>query len=149
MADGFYTVPIGVDDEGGIVARMVFRPETWRPIVFSSCGQSGGVKTIDRRRELRAAGDVRTRALSAISIPDERKIVASLTQAVSGGSGLIVESGEAEDRQDDIIERLRTFEIANAERYVIDDLRQRCLRGLACRLEQLMPARRSRVHGLE
>src|SRR5262249_1788372 len=34
---------------------------------------------------------------------------------------------EARSRQDDIVERLRTFEIANAERHVIDDLRQRRL----------------------
>jgi hypothetical protein len=124
VADSLYAVAIRIDDEGGIIARMVFGPETWRAIVLPSCGESGGVKAIDRRRGPRAESDVGTRALSAISIPDDREIVASLPQPVSGGFGLIVESREAQSRQDDIIERLRAFEIANAERHVIDDLRQ-------------------------
>jgi hypothetical protein len=46
VADDFYIVAVGIEDEGAVVIRMILGSQSWRAVVFSSGSEGGLMKGI-------------------------------------------------------------------------------------------------------
>jgi hypothetical protein len=49
VTDRFDVVAVEVDHVAAVVALVVMRPEPWRAVIRSSCGERSGVERVDRR----------------------------------------------------------------------------------------------------
>src|SRR3954464_14679156 len=58
VVDDLDVVPVGVQDEGAVVARVVDDPLAGTPVILVARGERGGVERADGRVVLRREGDV-------------------------------------------------------------------------------------------
>src|SRR6185437_6411967 len=122
MTNRFETMPVGIDDEGGVVGSVVLRPETRRTIVARARGERRFVERIDRGAVGRAKADmaIERGACGLGANPERQALLAQrmfIGQAVARDLVMIVAAAIAERREDRVVEaRLRARSRTPSER---------------------------------
>src|SRR6185437_7007395 len=125
MTHRFEPMPVGIDDEGGVIGNVILRPETRRAIVTRTGSKGRLVKRIDRGAVGRAEADmaIERRAFGLGADPERQRLLAQgmfLGQAIARHIVVIVTAAIAKRRQNRVIESAAAREVAHAEREVID-----------------------------
>src|SRR5215211_6039880 len=91
LEDRFDVVPVGVDDEGGIVVGVVALAQAWGPVITPPAGQGGGVEVSHRLGIRSDEGEVERRA-GRLPL-DERQVLGVRRPQDHGGSPRLRRSG--------------------------------------------------------
>src|SRR5690242_11626830 len=125
MTNRFETMPVGIDDEGGVIGSVILRPETRRAVVARARGERDFVERIDRGSVGRAKANVAVErgAFGLRADPERQRLLAErmfLEQAITRDIVTVVAAAIAERREDRVIEGAAPRQIAHAEREMID-----------------------------
>src|SRR6266567_2981435 len=118
-------VAVGIDDEGGVVLRVILGPETRLAVVASPGSERRRVEAINRGAEGRAEADVAVErgAIGVVRDPKRQGLLLErmrLAAAVAGSVLDVEHAAIAKRRQDRIVEGTAPREVANADRDVVD-----------------------------
>src|SRR6516165_3187329 len=118
MADRFDAMPIGIDDEGGVVMSVVMRAKPRRAVVAGAGGKRGLVKRVDRGTVARTEADmaVERRARRLATDPELQRLLAQrmrLRRAVARSVLDIPAAAIAQRRERRVIECAGAREIAD------------------------------------
>ena len=83
MADRFDVVPVGPDDEGAVVVRVVVRAKARGAVVFAAGVQSGAVEVLDLLAAVSREANVQRRRLRrGLEQPERRFALRAQVKAV-------------------------------------------------------------------
>src|SRR5829696_7837225 len=127
LEDRFDVVPVGVDDEGGIVVGVValaqaWGPEAWGPVITPPAGQGGGVEVSHSLGIRSDEGEVERAGRLPL---DERQVLGVLRPQDHGGSPRLRRSGHvghlsSQWLQSRSVELQGAREVGDLDDYVID-----------------------------
>src|SRR5215211_7566105 len=123
LEDRFDVVPVGVDDEGGIVVGVVALAQAWGPVITPPAGQGGGVEVSHRLGIRSDEGEVERRA-GRLPL-DERQVLGVLRPQDHGGSPRLRRSGHvghlsSQWLQSRSVELQGAREVGDLDDYVIE-----------------------------
>src|SRR5271156_4055296 len=117
--DRFDVVAVGVENEGGVVVRMVMRPQSGSAIVAASGAETSLIKRLDLGSRLGGEGHVQTaHRFLAVSYPEMRPpFNAEPRMRVASGllGGHFHQKRNLQRRQSLDEERLRTLEVGDRQ----------------------------------
>jgi hypothetical protein len=80
VADHLDVMPVGADDERGIVTRVIMRPGSRRAVILPSGGERSAVELIDLIARVRQEGEVKRQRLT-VGLPEPERSLSPLPQA--------------------------------------------------------------------
>src|SRR5690606_36781006 len=119
MADRLDVVAVGLEDEGGIVVRVVVGPQARAAVVLADGRKRGGVQGVDLGAGFRLETDVQAAAVVAVADPEER-----LGVVEAGDSAAVVvvlhHHAQAERGQRGFVEGTRARVVGAGESEMVD-----------------------------
>jgi hypothetical protein len=115
VKDGFYVVPIRIEDECGVVRGVIVRPQTRPSVVDPSCLDGCGVERINRFAVWRSERDVHGAGSCFLFLDPEVLIVPR-----EAGSLRALDNSDAEGLQCTLVERATLCDVTHAQRHVIE-----------------------------
>jgi hypothetical protein len=118
VKDGFYVVPIGVEDECGVVPGVIVRAQPGSSVVDPSCRDGCGVERIDRFAVWRGERNVH-RTGRHVPFPDPEVLIAER----EAGPQRVFDDRDAEGLQRPFVERTTACDVAYWQRHMIKQAR--------------------------
>ena len=117
MADRFDVVAVGVEDVGGVVARVVLSTDPWRAVVASTEGECVRVEPLDGLAIGAGERDVRPSDRVA---PSDPEVEAVLVREVGEHAVLLVDDAVPEWPEKLLVEPFRATPLTDVDRNVSD-----------------------------
>jgi len=118
VKDSFYVVPIGVEDEGGVVPRVIVRTKPGSSVVDPSCVDGCGVERIDRFAVWRGKRNVH-RTGRHIPFPDPEILIAEREAEPQW----VLDDPDTEGLQRPLVERATPRDVSDRQRHMIEQAR--------------------------
>src|SRR5215208_1327720 len=115
VKDSFYVVPIGVEDECGVVRGVIVRPQTRPSVVDPSCLDGCGVERINRFAVWRSERNVHGTGSCFLFLDPE---VSTIVRR-EAGSLRALDHSDTEGLQRTLVERATLCDVTHAQHHVI------------------------------
>lgn len=126
MADGFYAMPVGIEDEGAEIVRVIWRPQPGRPVVPTARPERGGVEGTHRGSIWRAETKMHSGRRRAIQFNRDREFHSKRPchRAVVGSTAFAEVDGphDPQRAQGGVIELATALEISHAKGYMVQHI---------------------------
>ncbi len=125
MADGFYVVAIGIEDEGPEIIRVIVRSNAGRAIVAAASNQRRRMKGAHSLATITAKGNMHRRLRARRLMNPERRIALQIHAAEPSPAFAFHQKFDAQRSESDRIKRLAACVIGNLDTNVVE--KQLCL----------------------